>query len=673
MANFTSVQGKNPTEMLESLESKMKDQAAFEKMKVDEKMQLFADYLYFQGIQIIGQGDDFSLHRQINHHMLGSSYRRLAQYVTSGEECLKELQDPIWMKMAYRDRVSTQDMIDLGKINAREYDDGIEKGQVTQMRENRQKKIQAARDKRAAQEVADAENRKREEQQEKEREERRIKEEQRRKEEEEELKRQEEEARKEREEQEKKEAEEEKKREAERKEREEREKKEKEEREKLEAAQRDKKEKEDNERREKERLEEERREKERKEREELREKELKENEERREKERKEREEREKIENEERRKREAEKREKEQADRQKKIEELGNKIKDKDFAGLNATEKRNIIKQYLTEKAKTDPKYQESESSRLEARIKGSSEIMLAINKLMEVTGNNGESLVDELDNNLYLQTEIKRGILISNKEANKISPGQQGFHEKLDRKYSVNNPGQISNDTKSKIDYSSLSRHGIIEHTGNINGITNAGEEKTDSKNGAERISELDSIIRRADGAQKNVWFGSGQYDDSVTAIKELKQNYELHKEGFVIDKNQLRSDIEKAERNIQSYFNRKMDRKELTENGAFTNKTDEKSKRRIGVMQDSVKLLADMRKELGLERSIIIDRGMKKDGPVNSLSYNDMLNKHGVSQNKNTGSKRKDNAKERVNPMKEDDIRKSFNSSRSSFSNNGF
>ena len=93
---------------------------------------------------------------------------------------------------------------------------------------------------------------------------------------------------------------------------------------------------------------------------------------------------------------------------------------------------------------------------------------------------------------------------------------------------------------------------------------------------------------------------------------------------------------VAEAEDLIQKYFDRKIRQGKLTDDGATTRKTDDKSKNRIHVMQDAMKSIEEMRQGLKLEREKAVTRRHSK-GSVNVTSFDEMLNESGAVHKKST------------------------------------
>ncbi len=578
MISYEKISKTDIKESMKQIEETFKNQAAFNAMDEYAKVEMIKDYMYLQGVNILGgKNHDVRLYGGIktNNYMQSIAYS-MVEYVKDGGECLKELQDPLWHKLAfptYDIVIQTDDMKDLGKVNINDYVDGLKAGKVKEMREAREQGIV---EKRATEERirVQAEQAKKEREEKEERD--RIEKENREKQElEEKKKREAEEFENWKIEHEKQEAE----REREQKAFEEKMKLQKEENDRILRMQ----EEQEKEAKEKKILEEQNAK-------ELAEKEAKEKL-LREQEEKNKPVEEKKPYEESEYAKAARLEKEAKEKEfqaekdqaaKDVKVYGDKIATNEM-GNDDFEKRQTIYKYLTALCKTDDRFTLDNKANLESSIRTSTRLFDGVNTLLDVK--KGQDLLDELTNNKYIIGECKKGTLLNSAEKKQI-PGYQDFTKDLFGR--------------------------MLKHTGTV------------TKN-----------VNDANEAKVGVHLGSKEYDKAVASMDILKEAYTKLLDGNCRldrdEKRDLERKIQTAENDIEKYYQRKIDRKELTEAGEFTKKTDAKSKKRINVMKNSMDTLSKIRAELGLpEREIAV----KKDvDPVNKTSFNEMMMKTGTNK----------------------------------------
>ncbi len=574
MIKFEEMSKKNIKETMQKIEAKFINQSTFNAMDDEEKVEMIKDYMYLQGVDILGKDKhDVRLYGGIKtNNLMESVAYSLVQNVKDGGEVLKELRDPLWHKLSfpsYDTVVETEDMRNLGKVNVNEYIKGLEDGRVTEMRESRQQRIA---DKRAYDEhVKQQQEKYKQESAEREERERIEKEIRDKKAHEEQLKRDQEDFEKWKIEQAKRE--------------EEREKEQKAFEEKMrkldEEYEKNRREWEENERKEKAREEQQAKERAEKE---ANDKLLKSQEEQK---KPVEENKPKVESEfeknARLKKEAKDKEfqaeKDQA--AKDVNKYGDKIASGDM-GKDDFEKRQTIYKYLTALCKTDDRFTMDKKSQLESSIRNSMPLLDEMNTLLNVK--KGKDLLDELTTNKFILGECKKSTMLNTVERKQVL-GYQDFAKDLFGR-----------------------------------AFMQAG---TVTKN-----------VNDANQAKVGVHLGSKEYDKAVASINTLKDTYNDYLNGNYsldkADKKDLLKKIQAAESDIEKYYQRKVNRKELTEDGEFTKKTDAKSKKRIDAMKASMETLSKIRAELGLPEHEV---SYKKNVTISKTSINEMMEKTGQAR----------------------------------------
>ena len=144
-----------------------------------------------------------------------------------------------------------------------------------------------------------------------------------------------------------------------------------------------------------------------------------------------------------------------------------------------------------------------------------------------------------------------------------------------------------------------------------------------------ERMEEAaQKAFSDGNAAKRNVYFGSAQYDEAVDAMDKVREVCQELKAGMgklsPEEEKKLQDKLVDAEQKIDRYFSRKIERRELTEDGSFTSRTDEKSRRRINVLKEAKQSISQLRNSLQLDKPEDI-----LEGGVRDISFNEMINKN--------------------------------------------
>ena len=571
MRNFSEASQYDPKEMLGQIEQTMRDKNAFSAMSLENKVELLEDYMYFNNVmQHFGGNHDRNRFWDVRgNRIFESMARTIAQNIPDGEDCMEELRQPSIQRTVIPRSMWTQEMYE-ARFSVTDYENKLRQGKLGEIREER---IKVENEKRARQERDEREARERQEREEREARERREQEEQRKKEEAAQKLKEEQEA-KEREEQRKKE-------EAEKKLKEEQEAKELEEQRKKDEAAR-------KEREEQQKIENENKLREEKERQERLAREAKEREEARKAEEKRAEEA--------RAKEQKAIEEDKAQARKDIAELGEKIKNGDL-GADSYERREVMRKYLTAKTIDQEGYKPSMKDQIRREIFRSRELMDEMNRILEspITGEERLNLL----NSEYIQKLAQKGTLTE-------------LSTRKGRKELAESREKYENDfPKKKSD--SLDRM----------------EEVAEKRDSLERMeAAAQKAFTDGNAAKRNVYFGSAQYDEAVDAMDKVREVCQELKAGMgklsPEEEKKLQDKLVDAEQKIDRYFSRKINRRELTEEGNFTNRTDEKSKRRINVLKEAKQSISQLRNSLQLDKPEDI-----LEGGVRDISFNEMINKN--------------------------------------------